>query len=646
MNSFIDIRRLRTALLVALTFAGTFIYQHNFFYRHGGYLFDAGQNAFLFYRAGLVPLWPPCMQLLVREVPGYAYSSFRYHMSPTISLFSLASYLAPVGRLEWFSLILAASYATIMGGMCSGMDWIGGDRKDGAWVVAGGLAGIMFTFSGFIIAMLGYPHLEVLYVAFGLVFLVLLLRGRTAAATGFFVLACGMREDAGFHLTAILCAFWIASYARPHLAVFRRRFLVFMALSFFSSVLLLVIQKFSFPFPPGVPSGLSIAFLGGNGAKTTWHVLAERLGAVTHKGALLVAPVALTCVWAAVRRDWLPVLGWLVYMPWFLLNFLSNDPARQIMILYHGFPFFLTLAWLALITPKLDFSKGKGDGWIALAAVATIPLSSALGFATQYPAAAKEIFKGMVSLRLAKEKPFEDLDCSLLKHREVFGRIAVDQATACMFVAWAGPAELDYGNHHYDTLVFFRNTMFRETMNQLALREKMAHFYKVTDADVIVATRNELPRDFEDKELFQQPDFWLSSTCFFPANAKRMKDGSIVQTNPSGCVIAYGPYATLPPGKYRVTFKLDAAGTSDRKIATTQFHDQPVANVDVFSRTGAVQLGKNEVTGGSLPASVDVDFEVSKEDTLLEFRAASLGRGKIAVKSITLDSPAIPEVNP
>lgn len=634
-------------MLAAVTFVVTFIYHHNFFYRTGGYLLDAGQNAFLFFRNGVIPNWPAAIEIQFPGMGKYGYNYFQYHTSPTISLFSLASYAFPFDRLTWFSFCVAASYAAVLWAMCSAVDLRGGDRKDEDWVLVGGAAGVVFAFSGFAFSMLGFPHLEICYVAFGLWFLVLLMRGKTKGAAVLFVLACGMREDAGFHLTAILFAFWVAGFFRLHLAAFQRRFLIFAILGFASGVVLMLIQKLVFPLPPGTGSPLYYAFVGEKGLQLTRAVISSKLANLWHHGMLLWLPVALTFAWAAVTKNWVLPLGWLVYVPWFLLNFLSNDPSRQTLTIYHGFPFFFSLIWLVLATPKIDFSMAHARTWVAVAGLSGIAVSSLSGFIIQTSGTFETVLTGMTSLPLRKVKPFEDLGRSLRNHPDVFGRIGVDDSTACMFLDWAGEPELWHSRHHYDTLVFFEKTMFRAGMNTLAMHERLFHFYKVADTNVIVATRHELPGSLGERELFEPCAFWLSAEDFDPGKAERREDGSIAQLDSDGCIVAYGPNSALPPGRYRVTLVIDGVEQKDSKLAAAGFGDKTVAALEVTSHSGNTQLAKSDVTGAGLPATVGMDFTISDEqrDDLIEFRVASRGRGRIVVKSIVLTGGDIADKN-
>ena len=75
--------------------------------------------------------------------------------------------------------------------------------RPAASLVAAGLA-LLFAFDGLALAIARFPHFMMFLVGTGMMFLTALVLRRIGIALVFFVVCLGTREDAGFHLFALL----------------------------------------------------------------------------------------------------------------------------------------------------------------------------------------------------------------------------------------------------------------------------------------------------------------------------------------------------------------------------------------------------------------------------------------------------------
>lgn len=98
--------------------------------------------------------------------------------------------------------------------------------------------------------------------------------------------------------------------------------------------------------------------------------------------------------------------------------------------------------------------------------------------------------------------------------------------------------------------------------------------------------------------------------------------------------LAYGPYITYQPGRYRVTFRL--------KAETIQELKQPVVAIDVATDEGTISLARQELSGSQFVGIQDYqDFQLEfelEEPTDLEFRVYSFGNADVWADSITIRS--------
>ena len=98
--------------------------------------------------------------------------------------------------------------------------------------------------------------------------------------------------------------------------------------------------------------------------------------------------------------------------------------------------------------------------------------------------------------------------------------------------------------------------------------------------------------------------------------------------------LTYGPYDTLFPGKYRVTFRLKWNGEQG---------DAPVAGVDAFSTAAGYALNSLELKPGDFLTSDHYQsfvLELEPGQTLpdIEYRVHYLGRGRLSVDDIEVIS--------
>jgi hypothetical protein len=610
-----------------------FLFNHRFFYVHGGYLLDSGWNAFICFRNGLLPVWPQAVKAMEFGSYGYSDIFYQYHASPIISLFSLASYVQPLNLLNWFSFLQAAWLVLITYSTCSLADWFLGDSDRRSKVVVGGVLGLVFAFNGFVISCLAYPHLEMPLLAFGLCFLVSLLRGRHVLAAVCFVLACGAREDAGFHLCALLFMLWIAAHVEPHLLPFKHRFLLFTVLGFFASVLLLALQKLFFPIPAGIPSALQYSFFGPEGSMISWNIIRERLAALSVSGLVLVVPVAVTVVVAATTRKWVLLLGWLAYVPWFLLNLAATDHARQVFGTYHGFPFVFAVVWpLLVLRPPVPSLRPHIQilGWVSLF---ILGISSAVGLQRSSPGMFRAFWSDLADVRYQSVQPFDVLRESLRAQPERYGRLGLDDSFGCIYIDQLVVRQIIHRGEHYDTLMFFKNTMFTASMIRLILENGLTHGYELKGTNALIVSNREFTPT--EQPWLKPVDVWLPLASFRPSFARRDAQGAIAQKKTRPGVLAYGPHYPLPAGKYRITFKVEYVESPSRAESA----DQPVARLEVCHTAGSVLMATDQLSGADLPVVRSLTFDVTAAEAgkPLEFRVIGLTDQRLRLTGLSLE---------
>lgn len=352
--------------------AGTFVWNH---FIDGPFLHDSGWYSAIVWRRGAVPANPPA----AHPIPSF----FGIHVSFAVSIASLLSYLSPVGRVGWFCAFQAVIYAPL-GAVVALLDGDLRASRSGRDIGRVGLVSLVFTLNGEVLSCLGYPHFEILIPAALCIMLAALATGRTTLA--WFAMACalGTREDGGLHaalfLSAVLVSDWTGRpFVAPRATVLKMAFV-----AFFFSVGCFAFQKAFF-----VTANLfHEEYLGTPiyGHVTGPEMLLRARGFFERVG-FLWAPMLVTVAIAVRARDPRYLLGWVVELPWLLLNFFAAQHDKAMFFVYAGFPFVTSLFWVGAYARVRSAGADRGS-WLgpllALSLACTVGFVFAVPFAPSY----------------------------------------------------------------------------------------------------------------------------------------------------------------------------------------------------------------------------------------------------------------------
>ena len=366
--------------LLLLT-GGVFFGHHRWILHHflqdGAFLYDSGWFAALIHHSDLGLSNP----LALGEY-FYGKSYLTVHTSFFLIPFGLLSWLLPLGLPEYYALFQASVYASLTWilGFCGAESVRLASRdgeRGGPWFTAVALVvalvlTALFSVNGIVLAAAAFPHFEMLIPGLAILVLVLLSRvlrqegvglgggegsrvggGTVAALLAAWVFLVLVREDAGFHLAAVLLLAGLLC-AASGLGWRKWRWLGGLAVaSVAASVLLLVCQKVFF----GGDSALQRVYLGDPlYAHLSADLLAERWQHLLHDRVYIWLPWVLAASAAMVLRNPWMFVGVLAYIPWFLFNFFSVSEAPGHFHSYYAFPFFVAQAWplvCAVLCPSL-----------------------------------------------------------------------------------------------------------------------------------------------------------------------------------------------------------------------------------------------------------------------------------------------------
>jgi hypothetical protein len=321
------------ALVVAgVPFAAYTVLVLHHFYVAGGFFYDSGLLTFL--------LSEPDPHLPTPHIFGGG-SFFATHVTPIFVAVALVRHLLPVTDTQFFAGFTGLCHA--LPGV--GVFWLlhsglGLRRPLGAAVAA--TVALAFSFNGLALAIARYPHFEILIVGTFILFSAALIHRRLVVAVICFGICLATREDAGFHLFAVLFLLLLLNRRRGVSWQEQRPEMVFALIALLYSITVLRLQL---TLNTGQSSFARI-YLGDPPFGTLNFVVAiERLLGWTLYRTYIVLPAITAVLWALRARNPYIVLGYVAFLPWALLHLIAQSDLAGTLSGYYAYPFMIASFW-------------------------------------------------------------------------------------------------------------------------------------------------------------------------------------------------------------------------------------------------------------------------------------------------------------
>lgn len=595
---------LGTALPIAALFWANFAFTYNHFYVTGPYMHDAGWFSYIVYRQGGFPHNPA----IAERLPSY----FSLHVSLAISAASVVSSVVPLDRVDWYCIFQGAIYAPL--GFAVALLFPAGARPTPLRLVGAiGLSSIVFSFNGQAIACMLYPHYEILIADGICLMLAGLAVGRTRIAAAGLALAIAAREDGGLHAAAFLVALLASDVLGQAFPVARRRVWTMLGIAIAGTICLMALQKGVFH-----AKGLfKHEYLGQPAyGHLTGAVLLSRVRDLLERSLFIVLPAMATIVLAAITRDPRWLLGWIIQIPWFLLNFLACQPLKAHFSIYTGFPFIGSIFWIGAYG-----RVRSGARWTCrpiLLPVAGISLLSLLGYGISLPDFLLAGVEAMWAPHRIDGAAIRRYARELRARPDAYGRILVDPAMASWALESLRPEEVVHngtdgiGFRDWDSFTFFRTGLLGPTTFNALARGHFSSCAEMTDTAIVLCSREErwlrdLPPNFRRIDFIQQ-SLWIG------AAGRRQGERILVGPSARRDIGTFGPFMALAPGRYRAVFAISGERCADASA------DRPRAEADVYV-AGRV-LVKTAIAEPEV-RPLELEFEIPRPSPLrdLELRA-------------------------
>jgi hypothetical protein len=467
-------RALLGVLAAAPAFVGYADVVLNHFYRYGAVLLDTGLLADLAWHR---PLALPGTWLLGNQ------SFFAVHIAPLFVLLSALSWLVPATMAQWFALFTGVAQAL----PAVAVYWflVSEYRMRRGWriALAAGLA-VVFSFNGLAIAQVRYPHFEILLAASMMLFLVAWWRERLAAASLFFVLCLICREDAGFHVAAVLAVAVVLRRRDGVPLAAQRPALIFLGLGLLYSFAALLIGM---ELASG-PSSLARVYLGTPPfAHLTALLVATRALGLVIVRTYIFLPALVAIVWAAMTRNPYLLVGYIAFVPWTILHLLAKSDLAGTFSSYYGFPYLIAMFW-PLIGWRM---RPAGPLWQPLLGFGVMILASFTALPMQHNPSHVPLFAGFLDPPSFAEQARVERAMSAIADRGAsLGRVVAGDSVAALRPDSFRADETLWGGPHGDpdTLLYFAGDRDAAAMASLAARLGRPERFAVAGTPMRVVT--------------------------------------------------------------------------------------------------------------------------------------------------------------
>jgi hypothetical protein len=449
------------------------------FYDIGNAFHDAGWSAYLIHDGDLLLHQPPCVDDGI--------SWFHLHITPVFVVTSAVGGLMPLTRIQFYAAYVGISHAL----PAIAVFWLlvpGYRMTRPAAVLAAAVLALCFAFDGLVLAIARFPHFIMFLVGAGMMFLVALALRRFVIALVFFVLCLGTREDAGFHLFALLSLSlawqWWRGAAWPEL----RPMAAFAAAGFLYSAAVVIVQHAL----AGDHSLFVVEYLGNPPfAGVSLSSLGERLlGWMAFRGYVML-PLFAALSWAIARRNPQVILGYVAFVPWGLLHLAAARDMQGALPSYYAFPYMFASFW-PLIGLFMDRQRAWGDqpilepvlGFALLTAVSFVPSPN------QHNPAHIDLPAGFSAWPSTERQAATDRALIQLGRAAGLGRVVVDQSVLALTPKFYRSDEaLSLTTaRDFDSVIYFAHGLQSPLARETVAKSGLDRVYAVPGTEIRVAT--------------------------------------------------------------------------------------------------------------------------------------------------------------
>ena len=455
------------------------------FYTKGSFFWDSGLLAYLMSQGD----W----RLPTPRIFG-GDSFFATHFTPIFIPLSLIRHLLPISDAQFFAGFSGLCHA-LPGLAVFWLLYAGFRLRTSIGAAVAAAVALAFSFNGLALAIARYPHFEMLIVGGALLFLVALIQRRLVLAGVFFAICLATREDAGFHLFAVLFLLIALNRYRGVGWRMQRAEIGFAAIAICYSVSVLALQHAIFTGE----SSFARIYLGDPALrKLTVAVLTERLLGYMQYRTYIILPALIAVLWAVRARNPYIVLGYIAFLPWGVLHLLADSDIAGTLSAYYAYPFMIACFW-PLIGVLLDERVGGSQGPAALSVLAFAAMIAGSWTAIAYQANPGRIPlpAGFLSPpSVARQAATDRAMTALVQSKSELGTVFVDGSVLALAPDGYGLSETVWGgkDQRPNTVIYFVEGYEAEAARKIAETARLDLQYQVPGTSIRLATDRPIAR--------------------------------------------------------------------------------------------------------------------------------------------------------
>ena len=311
----------------------------NAFYHFGAGYGDSGLFARMVWQN---KWWIPTPQAYASEDVSF----MAIHFMPFMLVLNGLSYLIPTHEAEFYGVYMAAIYALLSAGLftlfASSVRPKNQLQMAGLFIIAS-----LYAFNYTVMEGIWYVHVEYAIPMCILFFLYFYIRRLKWPTIFSFIFLLSQREDAGFHLTAVLGLIAVVKWWNTRsFSTIRREAIYSYIAVIYSAFAMFAVFLIIDMYGGRDQSNWELMYTGREPWKhLTFAMLGDRLMEILRDRSYLYVGFFITMGWAVWKRDAYMAIGFVACLPWFVMNIIAYQHMNGVLSAYYGFPFVLGFGW-------------------------------------------------------------------------------------------------------------------------------------------------------------------------------------------------------------------------------------------------------------------------------------------------------------
>jgi hypothetical protein len=305
----------------------------------------------------------------------------------------------------------------------------------------------------------------------------------------FFAICLATREDAGFHLFAILFLLIALNRYRGLAWRMQRAEIAFAAIAIGYSVSVLALQHAMFTGQ----SSFARIYLGDPAfRKLTVAVLTERLLGYLQYRTYIVLPALIAGFWAVRARNPYIVLGYAAFLPWAVLHLLADSDIAGTLSAYYAYPFMIASFWPLIGVPLDERVRGSQvPAALSVLAFAAMIAGSWTALAYQANPGRIELPAGFLSPpSIARQAMTDRAMTALVRAKSELGTVFVDGSVLALAPDGYVFGETVWGgkDQRPNTVIYFVHGYEADAARKIADAARLDLHYQVPGTSIRLAT--------------------------------------------------------------------------------------------------------------------------------------------------------------